>query len=129
MRQIRFELDIPLKSKARPRFARGRSYLPASYREWRKIAEDQLKGLWLAFDLPTVCYATVELEFHGPGRFDLDNLIGAVLDSGLPCKKTGWRGCWKDDRVTVFPEIRATWVRSREEFIRMSLNGLKPCEG
>lgn len=128
MREIQLVLDVPLKSKARPRFARGRSYLPSDYREWRKVAEDQLKALWLAFDLPTVASATVYLEFYGPGRFDLDNLIGAVLDAGLPCKKTGWRGCWKDDRVTVFGEIHATWVRSRDEHIRVRLNNLKSIE-
>lgn len=103
-------------SKARPRFARnGRTYMPERYRAWRHQAEDALKGHWLAFELPTVCHATASLDFYGPARFDLDNLVGAVLDAGLPNKSTGWRGCWRDDRVSVFSEICARWHKSSQQ--------------
>jgi len=115
MREIQFTLELPLMSKARPRFGQGRSYLPAKYREWKNNARDQLKAIWVEFELDTLEQFEMEVEAYGPGRCDADNLIGALLDSGLPDKKTGWRGAWKDDRVTVIPYISFRWHRSKEE--------------
>ena len=115
MREIQFTLELPLMSKARPRFGQGRSYLPAKYREWKNNARDQLKAIWVEFELDTLEQFEMEVQAYGPGRCDADNLIGALLDSGLPDKKTGWRGAWKDDRVTVIPYISFRWHRSKEE--------------
>lgn len=119
-------LWLPLKSKARPRCPRrgGRPYLPVDYQEWRKCAEDQLKGIWSAYDLPTLECCAMRMRFYGPGRHDLDNLQGSFLDAGLPNKKTDWRGCWKDDRVTVIPEIHATWHRSKYQYTRVTITPL-----
>ena len=115
MREIQFTLELPLMSKARPRFGQGRSYLPAKYREWKNNARDQLKAIWVEFELDTLEQFEMEVQAYGPGRCDADNLIGALLDSGLPDKKTGWRGAWKDDRVTVIPYLSFRWHRSKEE--------------
>ncbi|MGA0983743.1 MAG: RusA family crossover junction endodeoxyribonuclease [Burkholderiaceae bacterium] len=116
-------------SKARPRFTRtGRTYMPEKYRAWRHECEDLLKGHWLAFDLPTISSCSAAFSFYGPARFDLDNLVGAVLDAGLPNKATGWRGCWRDDRVSVFPEICARWHRSRDQRIELLISVWDYCE-
>ena len=115
MQEIKFTLHLPLMSKARPRFGQGRSYLPAKYREWKNNARDQLKAIWVEFELDTLQQFEMEVEAYGPGRCDADNLIGALLDSGIPDKKTGWAGAWKDDRVTVIPFISFRWHRSKEE--------------
>lgn len=102
--------------KARPRCGGGHAYLPANYRDWKNRARDALMGYWVDLDLPTIQHCTrLEVYCYGPGRHDGDNLVGALLDAGLPDKKTGWRGCWRDDRVTVFPLIQIAWHRSASE--------------
>jgi len=111
-------LDMPLMSKARPRVARGRAYMPAPYMDWKKEAQQQLETLWSEHELPTYDKSTpikLTVEAHGPGRCDSDNLLGALLDAGLP-KKSGWTGCWSDDRVTVIPWVCFEWVKSSEQF-------------
>lgn len=115
MELIHLRLDLPLMSKARPRCARGgHAYMPPAYREWKDRARDHLMAHWVDFDLPTLEHFHIEVTAHGPGRHDGDNLIAALLDAGLPDKKTGWRGCWKDDRVTVIPYLVFRWERDRQ---------------
>ena len=116
MREFSFRLPLPLKSKARPRFGKGRSFMPKDYMDWKNAARDHLKQYWVDFDLPTLEHFELRVEAHGPGRCDADNLIGSLLDSGLPDKKTGWAGAWKDDRVTVIPYISFRWVRDKEQY-------------
>lgn len=102
--------------------------MPANYRDWQNIARDQLKALWLDFDLPLILEARFDAVFHGPGRADPDNLLGSVFDAGLPEKAkrtgTGWRGCWRDDRVTVFPRGSWEWSRSPAPRIDICLTEL-----
>lgn len=116
MREIRFRLDLPLMSKARPRFGKGRSYLPANYREWKDKARRLLRYFWESNELETLSQFDLHVEAHGPGRCDADNLIGSILDAGLPDKKTAWPGAWKDDRVTVIPYLSFRWVRDKEQY-------------
>ena len=116
MREINFRLDLPLMSKARPRFGKGHSYLPAKYRDWKNLAREKLKQTWVEFELETLEQFELHVEAHGPGRSDADNLIGSLLDAGLPDKKTEWRGAWKDDRVTVVPFIAFRWIRDKEQY-------------
>lgn len=115
-KELTFRLDLPLMSKARPRFGKGRSYLPAPYREWKNKARRLLRLFWEANDLETLEQFELHVEAHGPGRCDADNLIGSILDAGLPDKKTGFVGCWRDDRVTVIPFISFRWIRSKQQF-------------
>lgn len=119
--EFTFRLDLELMSKARPRFGKGHSYLPAPYRDWKNRARDQLKAVWVEYGLETLENFRLHVEAHGPGRSDADNLIGALLDAGLPDSRTGWRGAWRDDRVTVIPELSFKWVRSREQFWLISI--------
>ena len=94
--------------------------------EWKNTTRDHLKQLWVDFDLPTLELFEMEVEAHGPGRCDADNLLGALLDSGIPDKKTGWAGAWKDDRVTVIPFVSLRWIRSKEQFWVVRLRILSP---
>lgn len=112
--EIKLSLNLPLMAKARPRCGQGHAYLPANYREWKNQARDALAAQWVALDLPTLTGPhALEVDCYGPGRHDPDNLLGAVLDAGLPCKATGWRGCWRDDRVTVFPSVCIRWHKTQ----------------
>ena len=127
VKEFTFTLDLPLISKARPRFGQGRSYLPAKYREWKNAARDRLKALWVDMELETLEQFEMEVVAYGPGRCDADNMIGARLASGLPDKKTGWRGAWKDDRVTVIPYISFRWIRSKEQRWEVTVRVLTNC--
>lgn len=113
---ILFRLDVPLMSKARPRFGNGRSYMPSAYREWKDRTRKILRFFWEENNYPTLTNMELHVTAHGPGRADGDNLIGSLLDSGLPDKKTGFAGCWTDDRVTVIPVINFRWIRSKANF-------------
>ena len=116
MKEIQFRIDAPLKSKARPRFGKGRSFMPKDYMEWKELVRGQLKRIWAEQELETLEQFELEVVGHGPGRNDGDNLIAAFMDAGLPDKKTGWAGAWKDDRVTVIPFLSFRWIRDREQF-------------
>ena len=115
-KEISFRLDLPLKSKARPRVARGHAYMPKEYKEWQANARRLIKMAWDSSDLGVLEHCEIHVVAHGPGRSDPDNLIGALLDAMQPCKRTGWDGVIKDDRVTVVPVITFRWVRSKEQF-------------
>ncbi len=114
--EIQFRLDLPLMAKARPRFGRGHSYLPAKYRAWKDSARAELARIWDERQIPTLQRFELAVEAHGPGRSDADNLIGSLLDAGLPDKRSGWPGAWKDDRVTVIPSLCFHWIRDKEQF-------------
>ena len=47
----------------------------------------------------------VEMELHGEGRADIDNIAGALMD-------TVNKVLWVDDRVTVIPELLVTWKKA-----------------
>ena len=112
-RVISLRLDLPLQSKPRPRCTRmGRAYNPPEYSEWKAKARDHLMAYWVDMDLPTLELYELELQLHGHGRSDPDNLAGAILDAGLPDKRTGWRGCWRDDRVTCCRRLTVQWEKS-----------------
>ena len=117
MTEINLRIELPLMSKARPRCTRGgHAYMPPRYMEWKRQARDQLMGFWVDMDLPTLEQFEFHVKAYGPGRSDPDNLIAAMLDAGLPDKKSDWRGCWRDDRVTVCPKLSFEWIRSRQQF-------------
>lgn len=113
-----FTLHVPLKSKARPRFAGGHGYLPRDYRQWKEKCTSCIKAIWDENGwTPIVAADTIVLDFVGPARHDLDNLVGAILDAGLPCPRLGFAGAWVDDRVSVFPSISASFSKGKPECI------------
>lgn len=122
-RELVIFLDLPLMSKARPRFGSkgSHAYLPSKYRDWKSQCRDRLKAIWVEFDLPTLDSFELEIEAHGPGRCDADNLLGSILDAGLPDKATGWRGCWRDDRVTVVPSVSLCWIQDKNQYWKLRL--------
>ena len=127
VKEFTFTLDLPLISKARPRFGQGRSYLPAKYREWKNAARDRLKALWVDMDLETLEQFEMEVVAYGPGRCDADYLVGALLDSGLPDKQTGLLGAWQDYRVTVIPYISFRLIRSKGQRCEVTVRVLTNC--
>lgn len=115
-KEVTFRLDLPLKSKARPRFANGHAFMPKDYKDWQTNARRLLRTAWEATDLGVLEHCEIHVEAHGPGRSDPDNLIGALLDSMQPDRRSGWEGVIKDDRVTVVPVISFRWIRSKQQF-------------
>ena len=105
MRSADFLLQVPLMSKARPRTAPGRSrpYMPPAYMQWKQRVRAQMGEWWTAPPLPFVNCLT--LKFCGPGRGDLDNLAGAILDAGNGL-------IWSDDRVTIVGAMALRWEKS-----------------
>ena len=106
MREAEFLFRVPLMSKARPRSAPGggRPYMPPAYMKWKSNLRG-LMGEWWTMP-PLECVNTLILTFTGPARGDLDNLAGAVLDSGNQL-------IWIDDRVSVISAIDLGWEKSK----------------
>ncbi|MEB3360682.1 MAG: RusA family crossover junction endodeoxyribonuclease [Synechococcaceae cyanobacterium] len=96
-----FELPLPLQPKARPRFA-GHAYKDAAYRDWSRQCRAILAEWWAIPPLDKGQVIAVQFTFRGPGRSDLDNLQGAVMDAGKGI-------VWVDDRVTILRRIVAEW--------------------
>jgi Holliday junction resolvase RusA-like endonuclease len=106
MRRAEFLFKVPLMSKARPRSAPGggRPYMPPAYMKWKANLRGQMGEWWT---LPPLTKVNVlVLTFSGPARGDLDNLTGAVLDSGNQL-------IWADDRVNVITSIAARWKKCK----------------
>jgi Holliday junction resolvase RusA-like endonuclease len=105
MKTADFELKVPLMSKARPRSPRGggRPYMPKAYMDWKANVRAILGEWWTIPPLPKV--SALVLVFRGPARGDLDNLAGAVLDSGNGL-------IWADDRVGVLPTLALRWTKA-----------------
>lgn len=99
-----FLLPISLQPKVRPRFS-GRAYMPNDYRKWIKQCKAILSEWWVLPPLQKGQLVAVHLLFRGPGRSDLDNLQGAVMDAGNGI-------VWVDDRVTVIRRIEAEWQKA-----------------
>ena len=105
MQTADFELRVPLMSKARPRSPRGggRPYMPPAYMKWKATVRALLAEWWT--DPPLEQINVLVLSFRGPARGDLDNLAGAVLDSGNDL-------VWADDRVGVVPSMALRFTRA-----------------
>ena len=50
----------------------------------------------------------VEMELHGEGRADIDNVVGAFFDSVN-------KVLWEDDRISIIPELAGTWKKCKKE--------------
>lgn len=107
MQKSELTLHVPLMSKARPRSFRGQTvpYMPPAYKKWKAAVRAQLAEWWVAEPLEEVL--SIRMDFQGPARSDLDNLLGAVLDCGNEL-------VWKDDRVSVIKSIVGTHEKAKE---------------
>lgn len=100
---IELEIFHPLFSKARPRVTARGTFMPKAYkdnqRELLAKIKEQHSGPPLKGPL------RVEMELHGEGRADIDNVAGALMD-------TANKVLWVDDRVTIIPELLVTWKKA-----------------
>ncbi len=82
VKTVKFWLPGRVVPKARPRFYGGNISLPRNYRGWKNTAYleiiSQLQENGKSELLITK--ASVEMQFIGSHRGDLDNLAGAILD-------------------------------------------------
>lgn len=107
MNHCEFLFRVPLMSKARPRTPRsgGRPYMPKAYMSWKEALRSLMAEWWTIPPLEKV--SCLVLTFSGPARGDLDNMAGAVLDSGNGL-------IWVDDRVSVIPCIASRWNKCKQ---------------
>ena len=107
MHRVCITLHVPLTSKARPRSFSGQKvpYMPAKYKKWKAEVRAQLAEWWTEPPLEKV--EIVTLKFKGPARADLDNLMGAILDTGNDL-------IWKDDRVSIISKLYGEFEKAKE---------------
>lgn len=101
-----FELwshDVPLKSKPRPRLAKGRVMMPVEYQQWKK---DIGKFLWNnvpeLYSRKTTLYGSTRLAIdikYNNTRSDTDNAAGGLMDAFNAI-------IWDDDRQVIDLRIR-----------------------
>ena len=79
--------------------------MPASYRKNQKEllakVKEQYEGPPLQGPL------RVEMELHGEGRADIDNVVGAFFD-------TVNKVLWEDDRISIIPELSVKWMKCKK---------------
>ena len=109
-----FSFNIPLKTKQRPRFAARNAYMDKPYKVWIQEMRALMAEHWTAPPLETVNVLWV--QFHGPARGDLDNLLGAVMDAGNGL-------IWRDDRVSIIARVEAEWkhATTKQQSIQMKV--------
>jgi Holliday junction resolvase RusA-like endonuclease len=98
-------INQPLFSKARPRLTRsGHAYMPQTYKDAQAEMKRQMAEQW---GTRSMLSGPVRLEVwvKGEGRGDLDNIVGAMMDSGHNI-------LWDDDRVSVIPSLSVHWEKA-----------------
>lgn len=77
--------------------------MPVAYRNNQKALLDKIKE---QYDGPPLKGPLrVEMELHGEGRGDIDNVAGALMDTANGV-------LWVDDRVTIIPELLLRWEKA-----------------
>ena len=103
---IYLEIFHPLFSKARPRVTARGTFMPKAYkdnqRELLAKVKEQYDGPPLQGPL------RVEMELHGEGRADIDNVVGAFFD-------TVNKVLWEDDRISIIPELSVKWMKTKKD--------------
>jgi len=103
---ITLEIFHPLFSKARPRVTAKGTFMPASYRKNQKELLEKVKE---QYDGPPLQGPLrVEMELHGEGRADIDNVVGAFFD-------TVNKVLWEDDRISIISELSVRWTKCKKE--------------
>ena len=80
--------------------------MPADYKKKQKEMLRQINEQYGG--TPLEGPLRVDLELHGEGRADLDNIVGAFLDVAN-------KVLWVDDRVSIIPEISAKWTKCKKD--------------
>ncbi len=93
MRIAEFTVQMPAKSKARPRVDRGKAHMPKEYSKWKRdfawLARQAMKGkqfvgnvdVIMTFHKDHVNITIMDSERPRFGQSDIDNLAGGVLDA------------------------------------------------
>ena len=103
---ITLEIRHQLFSKARPRVTTRGAFMPVAYRNNQKELLAKIKE---QYDGPPLeGPLRIELELHGEGRADIDNIVGALFD-------TANKVLWTDDRVSIIPELSVSWTKCKKE--------------
>ena len=103
---ITLEISHPLFSKARPRVTSKGAFMPAAYRKNQKELLEKVKE---QYDGPPLQGPLrVEMELHGEGRADIDNVVGAFFD-------TVNKVLWEDDRISIISELSVRWTKCKKE--------------
>ena len=103
---ITLEIRHQLFSKARPRVTSKGVFMPAAYRKNQKELLAKVKE---QYDGPPLQGPLrVEMELHGEGRADIDNVVGAFFD-------TVNKVLWVDDRISIISELSVTWSKCKKE--------------
>lgn len=99
-------MKLPLFSKARPRVTSRGTFMPKEYRDKQKEMLRQIKEQYTgpAIEGPLA----VDMELHGEGRGDIDNIIAAFFDVAN-------KVIWTDDRVSVIPKVSAAWRKAKKD--------------
>ena len=80
--------------------------MPASYRKNQKELLAKVKE---QYDGPPLKGPLrVEMELHGEGRADIDNVVGAFFD-------TVNKVLWEDDRISIIPELSVRWIKTKKD--------------
>ena len=102
---ITLEIRHQLFSKARPRVTSKGVFMPAAYRKNQKELLAKVKE---QYDGPPLQGPLrVEMELHGEGRADIDNVAGAFFD-------TVNKVLWEDDRISIIPELSVRWMKCKK---------------
>ncbi len=106
---MQFKLTGDTKSKARPRFYKGRALLPKAYRDWKEGAIHQLYMQRRNFD-ESAKPSEVHIIFVGKHnrKNDLDNKMGAIIDCLVQAKYL------KDDSLMHITKLSAELKYSAE---------------
>lgn len=103
---ITLEIFHPLFSKARPRVTSKGTFMPAAYKKNQKELLEKVKE---QYDGPPLQGPLrVEMELHGEGRADIDNVVGAFFD-------TVNKVLWEDDRISIISELSVRWTKCKKE--------------
>jgi len=124
MQSTEITLHVPLQPKRTPDFNSQSkvAYKEHKYQTWLADARSLLERFWPEPALQRGNLVGLRMIFRGPGRSDLDNLAGAVMDAGKGI-------IWVDDKVTIIRYIEASWEQRpiKDQSIYLKISWQKEC--
>jgi Holliday junction resolvase RusA-like endonuclease len=80
--------------------------MPKEYKQKQKEMLSQLLAQYSGPPMEGPLW--VDLELHGEGRGDIDNMVGAFFD-------TANKVLWVDDRVSIISKLSVSWAKTKKE--------------
>ena len=112
-----FKLEGSIVPKARPRFGKGRSYLPKRYRLWKENAIVFLKEQ-LPDGFKAIEKCSINVVIYGSARGDIDNIFGAIADALVQS------GVIKDDRLSVLSKIMIEHIPGKDKLAQITVSSM-----